>query len=210
MQFDHIQVIKEAVALGSGISILPARTMLAEVEQGRLAAVPLHAPDLAPPLGIVHRKRKKFNRAAQSFLGDAARGAGSSGRGGVPVGTDWGVKRCSGFHSSRQTHAIYEHPKGCYPPVFCFLLHHQQQRNPAHQNRGPILCIRGINQCNLWSDESNGLDHDAWGSHLGPSLVSSPTQPPIQIQHCRILRLLHPTQLRSLSSSEKCNRIPSR
>ena len=38
MQFDNIQMIKEAVALGSGISILPARTMLAEVEQGRLVA----------------------------------------------------------------------------------------------------------------------------------------------------------------------------
>jgi LysR family transcriptional regulator, transcriptional activator of the cysJI operon len=68
MQFDNIQMIKEAVALGSGISILPARTMLAEVEQGRLAAVPLHAPDLVRPLGIVHRKRKKFNRATQAFL----------------------------------------------------------------------------------------------------------------------------------------------
>jgi len=34
----------------------------------RLVAVPLHAPDLVRPLGIVHRKRKKFNRAAQSFL----------------------------------------------------------------------------------------------------------------------------------------------
>jgi DNA-binding transcriptional LysR family regulator len=68
MQFDNIQMIKEAVALGSGISILPARTMLAEIEQGRLVAVPLHAPDLVRPLGIVHRKRKKFNRAAQSFL----------------------------------------------------------------------------------------------------------------------------------------------
>src|SRR5882724_7166509 len=68
MQFDNIQMIKEAVALGSGISILPARTMLAEVEQGRLVAIPLHAPELVRPVGIVHRKRKKFNRAAQSFL----------------------------------------------------------------------------------------------------------------------------------------------
>ncbi len=68
MQFDNIQMIKEAVALGSGISILPARSMLAEVEQGRLVAIPLHAPDLVRPVGIVHRKRKKFNRATQSFL----------------------------------------------------------------------------------------------------------------------------------------------
>jgi DNA-binding transcriptional LysR family regulator len=68
MHFDNIQTIKEAVALGSGVSILPARTMQAEIEQGRLAAVPLAAPDLARPLGIVHRRRRKFNRAAQAFL----------------------------------------------------------------------------------------------------------------------------------------------
>lgn len=68
MHFDNIQTIKEAVALGSGISILPARTMQAEIEQGRLVAVKLHAPKLVRPVGIVHRKRKKFNRAAQAFL----------------------------------------------------------------------------------------------------------------------------------------------
>jgi len=68
MQFDNIQTIKEAVALGSGISILPARTMHAEIEQGRLVAIPLHAPELVRPVGIVHRKRKKFNGAARAFL----------------------------------------------------------------------------------------------------------------------------------------------
>jgi len=68
MHFDNIQTIKEAVALGSGISILPARTMQAEIAQGRLVAVRLHAPKLVQPVGIVHRKRKKFNRAAQAFL----------------------------------------------------------------------------------------------------------------------------------------------
>jgi len=69
MHFDNIQTIKEAVALGSGISILPARTMQAEIEQGRLVAVRLDAPGLVRPVGIVHRKRKKLNRAAQAFLG---------------------------------------------------------------------------------------------------------------------------------------------
>ena len=68
MHFDNIQMIKEAVALGSGVSILPARTMQAEIAQGRLAAVRLHAPGLVRPVGIVHRKRKKFNRATQVFL----------------------------------------------------------------------------------------------------------------------------------------------
>ena len=68
MQFDNIQMIKEAVALGSGISILPARTMQAEIRAGRLVSIPLDAPELVRPVGIVHRKRKKFNRAAQCFL----------------------------------------------------------------------------------------------------------------------------------------------
>jgi LysR family transcriptional regulator, transcriptional activator of the cysJI operon len=68
MQFDNIQMIKEAVELGSGISILPARTMQTEIAQGRLVSIPLHAPELVRPVGIVHRKRKRFSHAVQSFL----------------------------------------------------------------------------------------------------------------------------------------------
>ena len=57
MHFDNIQTIKEAVALGSGISILPARTMQAEIAQGSLVAVKLNAPavvgvPLRPPLAL--------------------------------------------------------------------------------------------------------------------------------------------------------------
>ncbi len=40
----------------------------AEIAQGRLAAVPLHAPGLVRPIGVVHRRRKKFNAATQAFL----------------------------------------------------------------------------------------------------------------------------------------------
>jgi DNA-binding transcriptional LysR family regulator len=68
MHFDNIQTIKEAVALGSGVSILPARTMQAEIAQGRLAAARLDAPGLVRPVGIVHRRKKKLSRAAQAFL----------------------------------------------------------------------------------------------------------------------------------------------
>jgi len=68
LHFDNIHTIKEAVALGTGISILPARTMQAEITQGSLVAIKLQAPDLVRPVGVVHRKRKKLNRAAQSFL----------------------------------------------------------------------------------------------------------------------------------------------
>jgi DNA-binding transcriptional LysR family regulator len=68
MHFDNIHTIKEAVALGSGISILPARTMQAEIAQGRLVAIRLRAPDLVRPVGMVHRRRRKLSRAAEVFL----------------------------------------------------------------------------------------------------------------------------------------------
>jgi DNA-binding transcriptional LysR family regulator len=68
MQFDNLQTIKEAVALGAGISIIPERIMRAELEDGRLAAVPLAEPRPQRPLGIIQRKRKRLHRAAQMFL----------------------------------------------------------------------------------------------------------------------------------------------
>jgi len=68
MQFDNIQSIKEAVVLGSGLSILPERTMQAEVEQGRLISIPLHAPELVRPTGVIHRRKKKLTRAGREFL----------------------------------------------------------------------------------------------------------------------------------------------
>jgi DNA-binding transcriptional LysR family regulator len=67
LHFDNLQMIKEAVAHGAGVSILPARILEAEVAQGRLSPVPLTEP-LFRPVGIVHRKKKRFHRAAQAFL----------------------------------------------------------------------------------------------------------------------------------------------
>lgn len=68
MHFDNIQTIKEAVMLGSGISLVPRRILAAELADRRISAVPLAEPGLFRPLGIIHRRRKKFHRAAQAFL----------------------------------------------------------------------------------------------------------------------------------------------
>lgn len=67
MHFDNIQMIEQAVSLGAGVSILPERTLRAEIALGRLVAVPMEA-ELVRPLGIVHRRRKKLHLAAQRFL----------------------------------------------------------------------------------------------------------------------------------------------
>jgi LysR family transcriptional regulator, transcriptional activator of the cysJI operon len=69
LHFDNLQMIKEAVAHRVGVSIMPARAMLEEMAQGRLVAIPIAAPELYRPLGIIHRRKKRFQPFAQEFLG---------------------------------------------------------------------------------------------------------------------------------------------
>lgn len=66
--FDNLQMIKEAVAHGEGVSIMPARIMEEEIRQGRLVPIPIAKLELYRPVGIVHRKKKRFHRAGQAFL----------------------------------------------------------------------------------------------------------------------------------------------
>jgi DNA-binding transcriptional LysR family regulator len=68
MHFDNVQTMKEAVTLGTGISILPVQVLREDLEEGRLVAIPLEGRALVRPLGVIHRRRKKFNRATQAFL----------------------------------------------------------------------------------------------------------------------------------------------
>jgi LysR family transcriptional regulator, transcriptional activator of the cysJI operon len=68
LHFDNIQMIKEAVAHGSGVSIMPARVMEEEVAQGRLVRIRIAGFELFRPVGIVHRRKKRFHRAGQALL----------------------------------------------------------------------------------------------------------------------------------------------
>jgi LysR family transcriptional regulator, transcriptional activator of the cysJI operon len=68
LHFDNIQMMKEAVAHGSGVSIMPARVMEQEVAQGRLVPIAIAGFELFRPVGIVHRRKKRFQRAGQALL----------------------------------------------------------------------------------------------------------------------------------------------
>jgi len=68
LHFDNLQMIKEAVAHQAGVSIMPQRIMLEEIAQGRLVAIPMAGPELYRPVGIIHRRKKRFQRVAQEFL----------------------------------------------------------------------------------------------------------------------------------------------
>jgi DNA-binding transcriptional LysR family regulator len=67
MHFDNIQMVKEAVAVGAGVSILPWQALRTEIEMGHLAALPMR-PEIARPLALLHRRGRKFNQAALRFM----------------------------------------------------------------------------------------------------------------------------------------------
>ena len=75
MEFDNIETIKQAIAIGAGVSILPQATVLKETEIGSLAAVPLGIPDLVRPVGIIYRKQKHLAPTVTRFV-DSLRKAG--------------------------------------------------------------------------------------------------------------------------------------
>jgi DNA-binding transcriptional LysR family regulator len=68
LRFDNIEMIKQAVAHGAGISIMPERVMREDMLQGRLMALRLEPAELYRPVCIVHRRRKIFNEIASGLL----------------------------------------------------------------------------------------------------------------------------------------------
>lgn len=68
LHFDNLAMIKEAVAHGAGISIMPRRVMQEDLQQGRMVALRLDPPKLYRPVRIIHRRRKVFNEATAGLL----------------------------------------------------------------------------------------------------------------------------------------------
>jgi len=58
MEFDNIETIKQAIAIQSGVSILPRTSVSREIENGMVAAVALDMHELVRPIGIIHRRQK--------------------------------------------------------------------------------------------------------------------------------------------------------
>ena len=68
LRFDNIEMIKQAVAHGAGVSIMPERVMREDMLQGRLMALRLEPAELYRPVRIVHRRRKIFNEVTAGLL----------------------------------------------------------------------------------------------------------------------------------------------
>jgi DNA-binding transcriptional LysR family regulator len=68
LHFDNLQMMKEAVAHGAGISVMPERVMQEDLRHGRLVAVRLRPATLFRPVRIIHRRKKVFTEAATGLL----------------------------------------------------------------------------------------------------------------------------------------------
>ena len=66
-EFDNIENIKQAVAIGAGVALLPEPTLRREVQARTLVARPLFGCRFIRPLGIIQR-RQRLTPAARLFL----------------------------------------------------------------------------------------------------------------------------------------------
>jgi DNA-binding transcriptional LysR family regulator len=68
LEFDNIENIKQAVAIGAGVALLPEPTLRREVQARTLVALPLGRCAFTRPLGIIHRRRPRLSVAGRRFL----------------------------------------------------------------------------------------------------------------------------------------------
>ncbi|MCB1104697.1 MAG: LysR family transcriptional regulator [Cephaloticoccus sp.] len=68
MEFDNIETVKRAVEIDHGIAIVPYATVMQEMKQGSLAAVPFKGKDFTRPLAILHRKGRVLTPAMRKFI----------------------------------------------------------------------------------------------------------------------------------------------
>jgi LysR family transcriptional regulator, transcriptional activator of the cysJI operon len=67
-EFDNIELIKRAVEIGLGISIVPVTTVKTEVQLGLLKVVPIAEGPFSRPIAVVHRRGRSLRQAVRIFI----------------------------------------------------------------------------------------------------------------------------------------------
>ncbi|MEM7147149.1 MAG: LysR family transcriptional regulator [Verrucomicrobiota bacterium] len=68
MEFDNVETVKRAVEIEGAASIIPLKAAAAEVEAGRLQAVPIEHGEMWRPLGIIRKRTKAVTPAMREFV----------------------------------------------------------------------------------------------------------------------------------------------
>lgn len=67
LELDNLESIKQAVLVGTGVSILPVPSVQREVDAGTLCAIPLEMV-IRRPIGLIHRRLKHLSPAVARFI----------------------------------------------------------------------------------------------------------------------------------------------
>lgn len=67
-EFDNIETVKRAVEIGSGISIVPARTVAAEIKSGQLASLEVESPRMTRPLATIIARNRTRPPGMKEFI----------------------------------------------------------------------------------------------------------------------------------------------
>jgi DNA-binding transcriptional LysR family regulator len=67
-EFDNIETIKRAVAVGFGLAIVPLPAVTDDERSGQLAVVKLAEKEWVRPIGVIYRSDRNLSLAAKKFI----------------------------------------------------------------------------------------------------------------------------------------------
>ena len=68
MEFDNVETVKRAIEINAGLAILPASTVVNEVERGQLKSFKLEGGIHNRPLALIHKQSRMLTPALRSFI----------------------------------------------------------------------------------------------------------------------------------------------
>ena len=68
MEFDNVETVKRAIEINAGLAILPASTVVNEVERKQLVSFKLEGGIHNRPLAIIHKQSRMLTPALRSFI----------------------------------------------------------------------------------------------------------------------------------------------
>ena len=72
IEFDNVEMVKRAVAIESGISLVPSNTVTSEISSGTLVAIPVEGERFVRPLGVICKAVRSRSGICRAFI-DALR-----------------------------------------------------------------------------------------------------------------------------------------
>lgn len=68
MEFDNIETVKRAVEVENALSIVPLRSVEAEVKAGTLVAIDMKSVDMWRPLGLIQKRTRATSPSMREFI----------------------------------------------------------------------------------------------------------------------------------------------